>query len=184
MENMIHNVIIAQARAFAKMAHGNQKYGDDDYIKHLDDVYKIAYQGVVTKPDVLVACYLHDILEDTDCSYKTLEMNFGKYVAELVYAVTDELGRDRAERKNKTYPKIIKYNDAITIKACDRLANLSACYKGGITEWKSLGSAKYEMYAKEHKEFCEKLNLSLESKIKEHRELYAELSFNFCPKTI
>lgn len=186
-ENYIDDVsrmCIAQARAFAVQAHGDQKYGVNDYVKHLDDVYEIASKLKEPDLEILIACYLHDVLEDTDCSYRTLEMNFGKEVSDMVYAVTDELGRDRKERKQKTYSKIVKCNKAITLKACDRLANISACYDGGIANWNLLGKAKYEMYASEHIEFCKRLNLSNESELEVHRQLYKALVFNFCPKTI
>ena len=52
------------------------------------------------------AGYLHDTIEDTDTSYRDLFDRFGEEVAELVYAVTSELGRNRAERNRKTCAKI------------------------------------------------------------------------------
>ena len=52
-ENYIDDVskmCIAQARAFAVQAHGDQKYGVNDYVKHLDDVYEIASK--LKEPDL------------------------------------------------------------------------------------------------------------------------------------
>ena len=170
---------IAQARAFAIEAHNDQKYGDNDYVKHLDDVYEIASKLKEPDLEILIACYLHDVLEDTDCSYRTLEMNFGKEISDIVYAVTDELGEDRADRKQKTYPKIVKCNKAITLKACDRLANIKACLGGSLYEWNSILKYKFKMYFVEHNDFCNKLNLSNNSNLKEHRKLYQELESLF-----
>lgn len=174
----VTKMCVSQARAFAKQAHGNQKYGEEDYVKHLDSVYEIASNTKDPDINMLIACYLHDVLEDTDCTYRNLEMNFGKDIAELVYAVTDELGRDRKERKQKTYPKIVKDDRAITLKACDRLANVSACYDGGMTQWNLVGRAKYLMYKSEHEDFCKQLNLSENSELDVHKQLYKALCFN------
>ncbi len=42
----------------------------------------------------------------------------------IVYCVTDELGRNRKERKEKTYKKIRSNSDAIIIKLADRITNI------------------------------------------------------------
>ena len=65
---------------------------------------------------------------------------FGEDVAEMVFAVTDELGRNRKERKVKTYPKIAANPEAIILKLADRIANIE---HGG----------KIDMYKKEHGNF-------------------------------
>ena len=91
----------------------------------------------------------------------------------MYYAVTDEMGRDRNERKEKTYYKIAENDKAITLKACDRLANLTATLRNGF--WENHNLRKYLMYSGEHKKFCEKLKLSNKSKLKVHCDLFKEL---------
>jgi hypothetical protein len=54
--------------------------------------------------------------------------------------VTDELGRNRKEKKEKTLPKTASNPDAIILKLGDRIANIE---HGG----------KVDMYAKEYQEF-------------------------------
>ena len=56
---------IKTARLVAKLAHGDQKYGDDKpYLYHLDMVVHIlAHYGF--RGEMLQAGYLHDTLEDT-----------------------------------------------------------------------------------------------------------------------
>lgn len=129
-----------EARLVAVKAHGNKDYdGVYPYSKHLDDVVDIlkryGYSG-----KYIVAGLLHDTLEDTDLSYNKLKLHFGVDVAEMVYCVTDELGRTRAEKKRKTLPKIASNTDAIIIKLADRIANIE---HGG----------KISMYKKEYSEF-------------------------------
>jgi (p)ppGpp synthase/HD superfamily hydrolase len=167
---------IKDVKHFAANCHSGQMYGKKPYVTHLDDVYNIAKRFTDDK-DILTACYLHDVLEDTNCTYKALVLMFGENVAEIVYAVTDEMGRDRKERKEKTYPKIAKNEKAITLKVCDRIANVMATLKGGF--WEKSNLKKYIMYEEEHKVFCEKLKLSNNSKLKVHCELFKELDYNF-----
>ena len=136
--------IYKEARMVAVKAHSNQDYdGVFPYEKHTDDVVDIlkrfGYSG-----KFIVGGYLHDVMEDNGLSYSKIKRHFGKEVAEMVYCVTDELGRDREEKKRKTLPKTASNPDAIILKLADRIANLE---HGG----------KLDMYRKEHKEFKQML---------------------------
>lgn len=129
-----------EARMVSIQAHGNQTYdGIFPYHKHLDDVVDVIKRfGFSGK--YIVAGYLHDIIEDTALSYNKVKKHFGIEVAEMVYCVTDELGRDREEKKRKTLPKTASNSDAIILKLADRIANIE---HGG----------KIDMYAKEYNQF-------------------------------
>lgn len=131
-----------EARMVSIKAHGNQDYdGIFPYKKHLDDVVDVLKRfGFSGK--YIVAGYLHDIIEDTPLSYNKIKYHFGVEVAEIVFCVTDELGRNREEKKMKTLPKTASNPDAIIVKLADRIANIE---HGG----------KIEMYAKEYKTFHE-----------------------------
>jgi guanosine-3',5'-bis(diphosphate) 3'-pyrophosphohydrolase len=138
---------IREARMVSIQAHGNQTYDDIyPYKKHLDDVVDVLRRfGYAGK--YLVAGYLHDIIEDTSLSYNKVKRTYGLEVAEMVYCVTDELGRDRNEKKAKTLPKTASNPDAIIIKLADRIANIE---HGG----------KIDMYAKEFGQFIGALQLN------------------------
>jgi len=129
-----------EARMVSIQAHGNQTYDEIfPYHKHLDDVTDVLKRfGFSGK--YIVAGYLHDIIEDTALSYNKVKYYFGFEVAEMVFCVTDELGRDRSEKKKKTLPKTASNPDAIVIKLADRIANIE---HGG----------KVEMYFYEFDEF-------------------------------
>lgn len=131
---------IREARMVSIQAHGNQTYDEIyPYKKHLDDVVDVlrrfGYGG-----KFLIAGYLHDIIEDTSLSYNKVKRVYGLEVAEMVYCVTDELGRNREEKKRKTLPKTASNPDAIILKLGDRIANIE---HGG----------KIDMYAKEFEQF-------------------------------
>lgn len=133
-----------EARLAAIRAHGNQAYDEIfPYEKHLEDVVAVAKRfGLNGK--YIVACWLHDTIEDGALSYNKIKEHFGIEVAEIVYCVTDELGRNRDERKSKTLPKIASNPDAIVVKLADRIANLE---HGGLST----------MYKKEYVAFKDAL---------------------------
>ncbi len=137
-----------RALMVAEKAHSNQTYDIYPYMYHIRQVMKIA-EELGYDESIIVAAILHDTLEDTELSYNDIKKAFGEEVAEIVYCVTDELGRDRNERKEKTYPKIQSNWKATVVKICDRIANVkqSMDYNKGL----------YEMYRKEHVIFCSRL---------------------------
>lgn len=123
------NERLQQARAFAASAHGDQKYGDQPYTVHLAAVAQVLIRYGITDEDLLVAAWLHDIIEDTYITRGEVEAFFGERVAELVWCVTNEPGKNRRERHLKTYPKIRANPDALLLKLADRIANIEACYE-------------------------------------------------------
>lgn len=123
-----------------------------DFVHPLETVdVALKYLGYIpadkTK-NVLMACVLHDVLEDFAVHYADLADNFGRDVADLVYDVTDELGKNRSERKTRTTPKILGNRLACFVKFCDRYANVQ---HGLMNDKKS----KMGMYRKEYSEFRE-----------------------------
>lgn len=133
-----------RALLVAEKAHSNQSYDIYPYVYHIRQVVKIA-EDLGYDEAVIVSAVLHDTLEDTDLSYNDIKKAFGQEVAEIVYAVTDELGRNRKERKSKTYPKIRDNWKAAVVKICDRIAN--------INQSKRYNSKLYKMYQKENMDF-------------------------------
>jgi len=132
---------VKEARMVAVKAHSGQYYDDIfPYEKHLDDVVEVLKSHNIVSPSLLKAAYLHDVIEDCNVSYNDIKDYFGEDVAEIVYCVTDELGRNRKERKAKTLPKIASNADAVIVKLADRIANIN---HGG----------KVGMYAKEYSDF-------------------------------
>lgn len=126
--------------------HGNQKYGNDPYLIHLYDVVNVLHEYGYNSDDHLIAAsWLHDTLEDTTLNYSRIKQEIGKDVAEIVFAVTDEMGRSRKERKEKTLPKLPGFRDAQIVKLADWVANLRNCHQ----ERPDL----LQMYRKDFKDF-------------------------------
>ena len=104
---------------------------------------------------VEAACYAHDSLEDARLSYNDLlgvweNKQFAREVADIVYCLTDEKGKNRKERKNdKYYEELAKNELAVFVKLADIAAN--TLYS------KLTGSDMYERYKKEFPRFKKKV---------------------------
>lgn len=133
---------IQSAMELAREKHSHQTYRGgvgSYYYKHILQVLRVVKE-YTTKPEVLIAAVLHDIVEDSDVSLEEVENLYGKQVRDLVWRLTDESGLNRKERKLKTYPKIRGDKFAVLIKLADRYINMK-------------GSEKLKMYQYEYPDF-------------------------------
>ena len=101
-------------------------------------------------PVIELACWGHDLIEDCRVSYNDCKEVLGSSVADIIYAVSNEKGKNRKERANDKYYEAIRNTAGATfVKLCDRIANV---------QYSKLTKSKmFEMYKKENKEFVEKL---------------------------
>lgn len=137
-----------QARSFALIAHGDQRYGEHrPYSYHLDQVVSHLQSFGET---AMIIGYLHDVVEDTAIALPEIRAEFGDLVADCVNLLTDAPGSNRKERKENTYAKLALVSGptemALIVKAADRLANVKAC----IADQKS---ALLHVYREEHTVF-------------------------------
>jgi (p)ppGpp synthase/HD superfamily hydrolase len=116
--------LVRRAMQKASFAHKDQKYGTQPYVVHLADV--VARVKTITQdPEVIAAAWLHDIIEDTQVTYGDVEREFGKNVADMVWAVTG-VGHDRAAKMANAIEKIAQTPGAELVKSADRLSNAAA----------------------------------------------------------
>jgi len=98
----------------------------------------------------LLASWGHDLIEDTRVSYNDIKIVMGEKAADIVYAVTNEKGKNRKERANeKYYMGIRETPGAVFVKLCDRIANVQYS--------KMTGSRMFQMYGKENPNFIDSL---------------------------
>ncbi len=138
---------VDRAQHFAELQHAGQRYNDETpYTLHLKAVGAVLKRFGFATPELLSAAWLHDILEDTNTSYNDIKQRFGPTVAELVYFVTSEKGRNRKERNAKTYPELAEKApwEARALKLADRIANV---------EYGAATDGKNSMYAAEFANF-------------------------------
>lgn len=83
--------LVAKAAAFAAYAHDGQcrKGSALPYILHPMETANIV-SGMTNDPEVLAAALLHDVAEDCGVTEEELRVRFGKRVAALVIAMTEQ----------------------------------------------------------------------------------------------
>lgn len=123
--------IVERAYNYAKNMHeGQRRKSGDPYIIH---PVEVAYIAAQLSLDVYAvsACLLHDVVEDTDCTYDDVERMFGKTVAELVDGVTklkqiqySSREEQQVENLRKMFFAMSKDIRVIVIKLIDRLHNM------------------------------------------------------------
>ena len=100
-----HWDLVEKAKALAKEKHEGMtdKY-DNPYIEHLgrvvDRVREMEYDFVDETSEIelyVATAYLHDIIEDTDCTREDLVALFPESVVEAVFRLTREEGMTYAE---------------------------------------------------------------------------------------
>lgn len=120
-------ITLREARRWCTRAHGVQLYdGTLPYSYHLGKTEKVAIRfGFKRNRVIRIACWGHDVPEDTTMTLEDLlKARFPNRAVQVIWRVTDEPGKNRHERKLKTYPKIAQDWMAIAVKLCDRIANV------------------------------------------------------------
>ena len=145
---------VKEARLFAQYQIRHKHYDNFSYMYHIEEVVRYARyyakDGSVEQLIAEIVALLHGIIEDGDVTYNDVKKEFGEFVAECAYRVSDEKGRNRKARKpDSLYEEMKEIVMSTFIKLCDRFSNCknSKMRKG------SMGST----YQKEHKPFKEKL---------------------------
>ena len=172
------------------------------YRFHLNLAVRIADKYIELIPEedreiVRGAVASHDLLEDTHNTYNDLKNALWNMplmdeethqiltgdkitqICEIVYAVTNEKGRNRKQRANDRYYKGIRETKyASFVKLCDRIANVLF----GI-----MFNGESEMYEKENPMFLVKLQSEelkdYEQMIYDLDRLFATKAFSFQPLT-
>ena len=143
--------------SFAINSHAdvNHLYDGFPYSVHLSIVAMFAQKYVNELPseiqsDVLDACWLHDTIEDCRLTYNDILLVSNKQVANIVYALTNEKGKNRNERANEKYYNGIRdVAFASFVKLCDRLANVKYS--------KDTDSSMFQKYKRENYNFINSL---------------------------
>lgn len=96
------------------------------------------------------ASFGHDLIEDTRVSYNDVKTELGQEASDIIYAVTNDKGKNRKERAgDKYYEGIRNTPGAVFVKLCDRIANVQY---GKMTK-----SRMFEMYKNENDDFIVQL---------------------------
>lgn len=142
--------LLTKAIAFASGKHECQKRKGTDipYIVHPLEALSIA-STITNDENVLAAAVLHDVVEDCGVSIRQIELKFGKEVARLVAADTENKRENESAestwkvRKQETLNHIEKMdkNSKIVVLA-DKLSNMRAIYR----DYDALGDSLWKKF--------------------------------------
>ena len=146
----------------------NQWYDEKPYFYHLNKVAENVIEylpSIIEKEEdilpVIFSAYFHDSIEDARLTYNDVKKIASEFMSdsqaflatEIVYALTNEKGRNRHERANdKYYQGIRECKYAPLVKACDRLSNYEYA--------KSTKSKMVKCYEKEMEEFINHIDIT------------------------
>lgn len=123
--------VVRKAQIYAMAAHAavgqKRKYTGEPYIVHPAEVAKIVAGVPGATKDMIAAAWLHDVVEDTGCTFTDIHMAFGIDIATLVGWLTDV---SKPEDGNRARRKAIDRAhtaeapaEAQTIKLADLISN-------------------------------------------------------------
>ena len=151
----LHPEILSKAYTFALTAHKHQKReSGDPYLVHPVAVADILCDLKLDTATITTGL-LHDTIEDTQATYKTVEREFGKEVADLVEGVT-KISRlenkaiisSKAENFRKLILATSKDIRVLLVKLADRLHNMRTLDAlKDITKKERIAKETMEIYA-------------------------------------
>jgi (p)ppGpp synthase/HD superfamily hydrolase len=123
--------VVRKAQVYAMAAHAavgqKRKYTNEPYIVHPAEVAKIVAGVPGSTPDMVAAAWLHDVVEDTGCTFNDIHMGFGIDIATLVGWLTDvskpEDGPRWFRKKMDREHTAAAPAEAQTIKLADLISN-------------------------------------------------------------
>ena len=126
--------VVERARIFAIAAHSAvkqvRKYTGEAYWHHPAEVAKIVEAVPASTLDMIAAAWLHDVIEDTGCTFTEIHTEFGIDIAEMVNWLTDTSNPEdgnRAARKAIDLEHIARAPAEVqSIKCCDRWSNIKS----------------------------------------------------------
>lgn len=157
-EAKIHNHNLNEKRVrkafdIASKLHEGQKRNDGGpYIKHPLNV-ALLIAKLKLDEDTIVAAFLHDCIEDTNCTGEEIEKNFGKDVRFLVEGVTKLHGIQFAgetgtiENLRKMFLAMAADIRVVLLRLSDRLDNLKTLGVFSVEKRKRIATQTLEVFA-------------------------------------
>ncbi len=147
-----------RAEEFARKKHHGlkRKDGITPSIRHLKQVVERLEKMGITKQQrqrgrrrdehILCAGWLHDVIEDTDVTYDTIQKKFGRDVAEMVVAVSKDNRLSKKKRDEQYIAQLKRCSfGAKAVKLADIVANLADLEKSNYSRKKKVDAVKQKV---------------------------------------
>jgi GTP diphosphokinase / guanosine-3',5'-bis(diphosphate) 3'-diphosphatase len=145
--------ILAAARFAAEKHAAQKRKGDaaEPYINHLIEVAELAASSSdVLDPDLVIAAFLHDTVEDVGVTPEEIAKKFGPDVAGLVLELTDDKTLPKQTRKALQVKNAHKKSPrAQTLKLADKISNLRAILSSPPRDWSAERKREYFDWARD-----------------------------------
>ena len=121
---------VKDAFALAREAHAPQvRKSGEPYILHPVAVARIAAEELMLDANTVIACFLHDVVEDTPYTIDDIKKRFGDDVASLVRVVTKKASKvyelsKQLDNYKQLLDSLLYDTRAILVKLSDRLHNM------------------------------------------------------------
>lgn len=157
-ELLLFKRALRDAKSISFREHLMKTWGGWSYQVHLDRVDDVlvdfgygenTLEGYCRR----IAAVFHDIIEDCGWTYNnvkefilyaTKNKEAAYHIADICFAVTDEKGKNRKQRKpDKLYNEMMTHSDYVIIKLADRIVNvgrsgrMKSAYKQEYTDFKN-----------------------------------------------
>ncbi len=135
--------LIGKALEMAERAHAGQTRngsGGMAYIHHPVAVAELL-AGHGFDEQAVAAALLHDVVEDSEASVEDVAARFGRPVADLVAALTEDEAIEPFERRKDDHRRHVEEagGDALAIYAADKLSNIRVLRRALASEGESAG---------------------------------------------
>ena len=145
---------ILSAARFAAEKHSQQKRKGalgEPYLNHLIEVAELVAAGSQElDTELVMAAFLHDVIEDTSVTLQGLKNLFGDDVANLVAEVTDDKSLSKEMRKQLQVQTAHKKSPrAQTLKLADKISNLRSILASPPQGWNLERRRQYFEWARQ-----------------------------------
>ena len=124
----------AEERHYGQVRKGSKGIPYFEHIKEVVELVKISSTKI--DDSVIIASYLHDIVEDCKATRNEIKDLFGRDVIKLVEEMTDKPSNSETERwSNQIMAAKLLSVDASLIKLADKISNLESLFHDPPLSW-------------------------------------------------
>lgn len=167
------SVLINKARELATEKHAHlhlYNAAKTPAIHHIAEVASLVEEHGGDE-NMIVAAWLHDIVEDTNVQIDDIEKWFGKDIGEIVLGLTDPKEFSNMPLRDRKCAQTMRLkghpNSVKLIKICDQLSNVRRVVNDPPIDWENSKKWDYVWGAKQVVDICKGISHELDKKFED-----------------